>query len=212
VTQTELAKLLGCSKQNVSKHVAKGMPVDSEEEARRWLRNNVVSDSQINRGMIEQSVVTAPSEIDTVPQKIQDLAENAPIELPTEQKECREALKEIQVSRKLAFSNMVKLSASENKDGARRWAMVHQMLTSRQASLEKQLRDILERDSVTVLHSQATARFRKFLFTLKTICDAMPSALCAKANPSDRLLALRHLEEWRDKQLYKVLNNYEKHE
>ena len=88
--------------------------------------------------------------------------------------------------------------------------MVHQMLTSRQANLERQLRDILERDGVTVLYSEASGRFRKFLFTLKTICDAMPSALCAKVNPADRLLALRHLEEWRDKQLYKVLNNYDK--
>ena len=205
VTIRELASALGMSANGVHKMIRRGMPKTSVAEAHAWRKRNI----NLKTGApLEQPLPAAPAV--TPSQDEQEHAEEvaAASDIPTARKSCEDALRDAVTSRTLAKSMIVVSQRNGDYEAARRWMQTMQQLLHRQAALENQFRNLLERDGVTIQVPEAEARYRAVLLDIKTIVSAMPAALAAKVNPQDPVLAQKALEEWRDKTLFKSI--YEK--
>lgn len=86
--------------------------------------------------------------------------------------------------------------------------MTHSQLSQRQSNYEKQLRDCMERDGLTLSYGEAERIFRTILQDIRIIAMAMPSALAVRVNPADQHHAQQLLTEWVQKTLFKAI--YEK--
>ncbi len=217
----------------VHKFKNKGMPVSSVEEAAAWYKRNVghrrKESAKLTTGLTEplagfsteatepphDSASEEPESPGASPgnsgatravEAVKRAEAVAAAEvIPTDSESCREALKEARELRKFARQMVARCNQNGDMEMARRWTQTHQQLLARQAVLESQFRNLLDRDGETMPFSAAEARFRTVLQDLKMLAAAMPSALAAKVNPQDPLHAQKLLEEWRDKTLFKSL-------
>jgi hypothetical protein len=203
MTIRAVASALGMSANGVHKMVRRGMPTTSVEEAVAWRKRNVnlKTKAPLEQAMRSVPVSIAPSSED------QEMAEEVAklTEIPTRTKSCEDALRDAVTSRTLAKSMIVVSQGNGDYEAARRWMQTMQQLLHRQAALENQYRNLLERDGITIQVTEAEARYRGVLLDLKTIVSSMPAALAAKVNPQDPVLAQKALEEWRDKTLFKSI-------
>lgn len=205
MTIRELATQLGMSANGVHKMVKRGMPKTSVEEAIAWRKRNV---NQKTGAPLEQSFPPSAGPIPS--QEEQDHATEVASTkvIPTAGESCKDALSDAITSRTLAKRMIVVSQRNGDYEAARRWMQTMQQLLHRQAGLETQYRNLLERDGITIQVPDAESRYRTVLMDLKVIINAMPAALAVKVNPQDPVLAQRALEEWRDKTLFKSI--YEK--
>jgi hypothetical protein len=198
----ELAAALGMSANGAHKMIKRGMPKTSVEEALAWRKRNV----NLKTGApLEKAMPSAPASIPSKDEQEHAEEVAASSEIPTARKSCEDALRDAVTSRTLAKSMIVVSQRNGDYEAARRWMQTMQQLLHRQATLENQFRNLLERDGVTIQLPEAEARYRAVLLDIKTIVSAMPAALASKVNPQDPVLAQKALEEWRDKTLFKSI-------
>jgi hypothetical protein len=121
---------------------------------------------------------------------------------------CKEALQEARQLRKFAMAQAARWHQAQDAEQTRRWVMTHSQLSQRQSNYEKQLRDCMERDGLTLSYGEAERIFRTILQDIRIIAMAMPSALAVRVNPADQHHAQQLLTEWVQKTLFKAI--YEK--
>jgi hypothetical protein len=211
-TLKEIGTALKMSAPAVHKHKNNGMPVTSIEEAVAWHKRNVGYRRAASPALREESEPDEPDDgeqAEAVPLKVSAVKKAEAVAtaeaIPTDSESCREALKEARELRKFARQMVARCNANGDNEMSRRWTQTHQQLLARQAVLENQFRNLLERDGETIAMAAAEARFRTVLQDLKMLATAMPAAMAGKVNPQDPLHAQKLLEEWRDKTLFKSL-------
>jgi hypothetical protein len=213
-----LAAALGISVAGAHKAVLRGMPADNIEDARAWYRTNGrgklhMAPKRPRAGLPQPPPAPAPAAPpqpepppeDTEISRRAEEAADEPVKTFTDSDNCREALREQHLLRKHAASQASRLSRSGDVEASRRWHQTHQQYFGRVATYEKMMRDILDRDGVTMQFAEAQRTFRTVLQDVRTLAAAMPAAMAAKVNPGDPILAQKLLEEWRDKTLFKIL-------
>jgi hypothetical protein len=209
-TLKQIGDALGMSAPAVHKFKKKGMPINSVEEAVAWHKRNVgfrrseqiepAAEGGGDSDSVSTEAVVPPTE---AARRAEAVA--AADTIPTDSESCREALKEARELRKFARQMVARCNTNGDMEMARRWTQTHQQLLARQAVLESQFRNLLDRDGETISLAAAEGRFRIVLQDLKMLATSMPAALAAKVNPQDPLHAQKLLEEWRDKTLFKSL-------
>jgi hypothetical protein len=212
MTVRKLAAALGMTAAGAHKCIKRGMPSESIEAAQSWYRTNGrskhFSATKLTAAEAVASTITAPSQPPEVIDEMNRRAEESieePVKQQTDTDNCREALNEQRQLRKHAAAQVARLHHAGEIEASRRWAQTHQQYLSKQASYEKQLRDLMERDRRTMQVEDAERVFRSVLQDVRTIASAMPAAMAAKVNPTDPVLAQKLLEEWRDKTLFKAI-------
>jgi hypothetical protein len=212
MTVRKLAEALGISIAGTHKCIKRGMPAESIEAAQTWYRTNgrqkAFAPAKAHLLAAESSAITAPNQPQEVIEEMDRRAEESieqPVKQHTDTDNCREALNEQRQLRKHAAAQVARLHHSGDIEASRRWAQTHQQYLAKQVVYERQLRDLMERDRRTIQIEDAERLFRSVLQDVRTIAAAMPSALAAKVNPQDPVLAQKLLEEWRDKTLFKVI-------
>jgi hypothetical protein len=212
MTVRQLAEALGITAAGAHKCKKRGMPSDSIEAAQSWYRTNGrskhFSAAKLTAAEAIASAITAPAQppevIDAMNRRAEEAIEE-PVKQHTDTDNCREALNEQRQLRKHAAAQVARLHHAGEIEASRRWAQTHQQYLAKQTTYEKQLRDLMERDRRTMQVEDAERTFRSVLQDVRTIAAAMPSAMAAKVNPADPVLAQKLLEEWRDKTLFKVI-------
>jgi hypothetical protein len=221
MTIRALAEGLGISHPAVLKLTKKGMPVDSIEAAQEWRQRHI--GHRMRAGSLRVPQVTEPVAEDVqlpVPPPIEDpeaeertarrAEEVATIEseIVNGTESCRETLQQSRQLRKFAMAQVARWHQAQDAEQTRRWVMIHTQLSQRQSNYEKQLRDCMERDGLTLSYGEAERIFRTILQDIRVIAMAMPAALAVRVNPSDQHHAQQLLTEWVQKTLFKAI--YEK--
>lgn len=216
-TIRQLADALDLSVAGAHKCVKRGMPKNSIAAALSWYKINgrinqhqdKRADIALEAANIVASAITAPAQkqkdIEEMNRKVESTTE-ATVKQYNDHEHCREALNEQRQLRKHSAAQVARLHHSGDIEASRRWTQTHQQYFGRQAAYEKQVRDLMERDKITMRFEDAERAFREILQDVRTIATAMPSALAAKVNPQDPLLAQKLLEEWRDKTLFRSIH------
>jgi len=207
MTNRALGEALGISHAAVGKLKKRGMPSDSVDDAREWRRTRLNPNRRKNVPG-EPVATTALNNSSPSQEQVEQVSNET--ELQTDRKACREALQEAREMRRYARAMVGRSNQEGDPESARRWTTLHQQLLARQAPLEVRYRDLLARDRVTILYSEAEATFRNILQDIRVLSSSMPDALAAKVNPADPLHAKRILEEWRDKTLFKRIYGNQK--
>lgn len=221
MTIRALAEGLGISHPAVLKLTKKGMPVDSVEAAQEWRQRHIGHRQRAS--MLRAPVVTEPiaeevilpdpppSQDPEVEERIAQQAEQVATiesEIVNGTQSCRETLQQSRQLRKFAMAQVARWNQAQDAEQTRRWVMIHTQLSQRQSNYEKQLRDCIERDGLTLSYGEAERIFRTILQDIRVIAMAMPAALAVRVNPSDQHHAQQLLTEWVQKTLFKAI--YEK--
>lgn len=212
MTIRALATALGITAAGAHKCAKRGMPTDSVEAALSWYRVNGrvrgVGAIKPEQASAIANAITAPAQraevIEEMNRKAEQLSDD-PIKQHTDTDNCREALNEQRQLRKHAAAQVARLHHSGDIEASRRWAQTHQQYLAKQVVYERQLRDLMERDKLTIRVDDAERAYRSVLQDVRTIASSMPCALAGKVNPNDPVLAQKLLEEWRDKTLFKTI-------
>lgn len=221
MTIRALAEGLGISHPAVVKLLKKGMPKDSVEAAQEWRQRHIghrmragsLPTPQVtNLDTAEAELpppppITSPEEQERTAQRAEEVA-TIESEIVNGTQSCRESLQESRQLRKFAIAQVARWHQAQDAEQTRRWVMTHTQLSQRQSNYEKQLRDCMERDGLTLSYGEAERIFRSILQDIRVIAMAMPAALAVRVNPADQQHAQQLLTEWVQKTLFKAI--YEK--
>lgn len=199
LTQAKLSRLWGVSPTAVHKLVARGMPLDSIQAAESWRDNNSNPD-KVQGGKAADKARPKPETPEATERKASQRRQAATVE------EAERYLSEVEELRNFAKENAETLWQQGLIDDSRKWLTVHQGIAKQYPSLHSQVLKLREAHRITITTEAAQTVFVGFLMRLRGLLDTMPSALAAKANPSDPEHAREQLERWRDESLFKVLS------
>ena len=181
IRQVELVEKWGLSKAMISGMVKKGMPLTSESDAMKWRLQN------------QQAVFRKgpPLSQEESPEKeSQDSSNDDLSALNTLGRLLRAQRMEV-----AAFRLMVKASKENNPIATR--AAIHAYRDAqrvvRQAEIDHHEEQAHLRQTLPTIEVQE--KYTKYLGGIRQLLDAMPSSICARANPSDPECAKQAIED-----------------
>ena len=181
IRQVELVEKWGLSKGMVSMMVKKGMPLTSEADAMKWRLQN--QQASFRKG--------PPLSQEESPEKeSQDSSNDDLSALNTLGRLLRAQRMEV-----AAFRLMVKASKENNPIATR--AAIHAYRDAqrvvRQAEIDHHEEQAHLRQTLPTIEVQE--KYTKYLGGIRQLLDAMPSSICARANPSDPECAKQAIED-----------------
>jgi len=181
IRQVELVEKWGLSKAMISGMVKKGMPLTSESDAMKWRLQN--QQASFRKG--------PPLSQDESPEKeSQDSSNDDLSALNTLGRLLRAQRMEV-----AAFRLMVKASKENNPIATR--AAIHAYRDAqrvvRQAEIDHHEEQAHLRQTLPTIEVQE--KYTKYLGGIRQLLDAMPSSICARANPSDPECAKQAIED-----------------
>ena len=181
IRQVELVEKWGLSKAMISGMVKKGMPLTSEADAMKWRLQN------------QQAVFRKgpPLSQDESPEKESQEPSNEDLSaLNTFGRKLRAERMEV-----AAFRLMVKASKENNPIATR--AAIHAYRDAqrvvRQSEIDHHEEQAHLRQILPTIEVQE--KYTKYLGGIRQLLDAMPSSICARANPSDPECAKQAIED-----------------
>ena len=182
IRQVELVEKWGLSKAMISGMVKKGMPLTSEADAMKWRLQN------------QQAVFRKgpPLSQDESPEKeSQDISNEDLASLNTLGRKLRAERMEV-----AAFRLMVKASNDKNPIATR--AAIHAYRDAQRVVRQAEIDHNEEQARVrqTLSTGEVQEKYIKHIGSLRSLLDAMPSAVCARANPSDPECAKQAIEDY----------------
>lgn len=181
IRQVELVEKWGLSKAMISMMVKRGMPLTSESDAMKWRLQN--QQASFRKG--------PPLSQDESPEKeSQDSSNDDLSALNTLGRLLRAQRMEV-----AAFRLMVKASKENNPIATR--AAIHAYRDAqrvvRQAEIDHHEEQAHLRQTLPTIEVQE--KYTKYLGGIRQLLDAMPSSICARANPSDPECAKQAIED-----------------
>ena len=181
IRQVELVEKWGLSKAMISGMVKKGMPLTSESDAMKWRLQN--QQASFRKG--------PPLSQEESPEKeSQDSSNDDLSALNTLGRLLRAQRMEV-----AAFRLMVKASKENNPIATR--AAIHAYRDAqrvvRQAEIDHHEEQAHLRQTLPTIEVQE--KYTKYLGGIRQLLDAMPSSICARANPSDPECAKQAIED-----------------
>ena len=181
IRQVDLVEKWGLSKAMISGMVKKGMPLTSESDAMKWRLQN--QQASFRKG--------PPLSQDESPEKeSQDSSNDDLSALNTLGRLLRAQRMEV-----AAFRLMVKASKENNPIATR--AAIHAYRDAqrvvRQAEIDHHEEQAHLRQTLPTIEVQE--KYTKYLGGIRQLLDAMPSSICARANPSDPECAKQAIED-----------------
>lgn len=181
IRQVELVEKWGLSKAMISMMVKKGMPLTSESDAMKWRLQN--QQASFRKG--------PPLSQDESPEKESQDSSNEDLSaLNTLGRLLRAQRMEV-----AAFRLMVKASKENNPIATR--AAIHAYRDAqrvvRQAEIDHHEEQAHLRQTLPTIEVQE--KYTKYLGGIRQLLDAMPSSICARANPSDPECAKQAIED-----------------
>ena len=181
IRQVELVEKWGLSKAMISMMVKRGMPLTSESDAMKWRLQN--QQASFRKG--------PPLSQDESPEKeSQDSFNDDLSALNTLGRLLRAQRMEV-----AAFRLMVKASKENNPIATR--AAIHAYRDAqrvvRQAEIDHHEEQAHLRQTLPLAEVQE--KYQKYLGGIRQLLDAMPSSICARANPSDPECAKQAIED-----------------
>jgi hypothetical protein len=179
--QVELAEKWGISKGQISKMVRAGMPLSSEAEAMRWRLANQKSSARIPPPLQPETQQESES---------QDTSNEDFSALNTLGRLLRAQRMEVAAFRLLARS------AKEGNTIATR-AAIHAYERAQKVVRQAEIDHANEQAHLrqTLPASEVQEKYQKYLGGIRQLLDAMPSSICARANPSDPECAKQAIED-----------------
>ena len=181
IRQVELVEKWGLSKAMISGMVKKGMPLTSESDAMKWRLQN------------QQAVFRKGpplSQDESQEKESQDSSNDDLSALNTLGRLLRAQRMEV-----AAFRLMVKASKENNPIATR--AAIHAYRDAqrvvRQAEIDHHEEQAHLRQTLPTIEVQE--KYTKYLGGIRQLLDAMPSSICARANPSDPECAKQAIED-----------------
>ncbi len=180
IMQTELVEKWGMSKGQISKMVARGMPLTSEADAMRWRMEN------------QQAIARTPPPLkpESEEPESQSISDEDLSALNTLGRLLRAQRMEV-----AAFRLMVRAAKESNPIATR--AAIHAYERAqkvvRQAEIDHNEEQAHLRQTLSADEVQET--FTKYLGGIRALLDAMPSSICSRANPSDPECAKQAVED-----------------
>jgi len=181
ITQKELREKWGIDAGQLSRMVKRGMPLTSESDAQRWRLANQkrVSKSQIAR---------TPSPIYSEPSK----------ELDAESYKSKTSLGRLNRAKQaevVAYSLVVTAANSKNPVAMRSAVQGWGEAKKRVAEAEMEHARWEEVSRVTVRMGEVQEWITKWHGAIRSLLDALPSSLAARANPSDPECAKQAIQD-----------------
>jgi hypothetical protein len=181
ITQKELREKWGIDAGQLSRMVKRGMPLTSEPDAQRWRLANQkrVSKSQIAR---------TPSPISSEPSK----------ELDAESYKSKTSLGRLNRAKQaevVAYSLVVTAANSKNPVAMRAAVQGWGEAKKRVAEAEMEHARWEEVSRVTVRMGEVQEWITKWHGAIRSLLDALPSSLAARANPSDPECAKQAIQD-----------------
>lgn len=181
IRQVELVEKWGLSKGMISMMVKKGMPLTSESDAMKWRLQN--QQASFRKG-------PPLSQDESSEKESQDISNEDLSALNTFGRKLRAERMEV-----AAFRLMVKASKENNPIATR--AAIHAYRDAqrvvRQAEIDNHEEQAHLRQTLPLAEVQE--KYQKYLGGIRQLLDAMPSSICARANPSDPECAKQAIED-----------------
>ena len=181
IRQVELVEKWGLSKAMISGMVKKGMPLTSEADAMKWRLQN--QQASFRKG-------PPLSQDESQEKESQDSSNDDLSALNTLGRLLRAQRMEV-----AAFRLMVKASKENNPIATR--AAIHAYRDAqrvvRQAEIDHHEEQAHLRQTLPTIEVQE--KYTKYLGGIRQLLDAMPSSICARANPSDPECAKQAIED-----------------
>lgn len=181
IRQVELVEKWGLSKAMISGMVKKGMPLTSESDAMKWRLQN--QQASFRKG-------PPLSQDESQEKESQDSSNDDLSALNTLGRLLRAQRMEV-----AAFRLMVKASKENNPIATR--AAIHAYRDAqrvvRQAEIDHHEEQAHLRQTLPTIEVQE--KYTKYLGGIRQLLDAMPSSICARANPSDPECAKQAIED-----------------
>ena len=178
IKQKELCDKWGMDRGQLSRMVKRGMPLTSEADALRWRMENQKA-SPRSAPPLRKDDSESP-----------DLSDDDYKAITTLGRLLRAQRMEI-----VAFNQMVKAGRQENPIQTR--AAIHAYERAqkavRQAELDHHAEQAHLRQTLPTIEVQE--KYTKYLGGIRQLLDAMPSSICARANPSDPECAKQAIED-----------------
>ena len=181
IKQVELVEKWGLSKAMISGMVKKGMPLTSESDAMKWRLQN--QQASFRKG--------PPLSQDESPEKeSQDSSNDDLSALNTLGRLLRAQRMEV-----AAFRLMVKASNDKNPIATR--AAIHAYRDAQRVVRQAEIDHHEEQSHLrqTLPTAVVQEKYQKYLGGIRQLLDAMPSSICARANPSDPECAKQAVED-----------------
>ena len=181
IRQVELVGKWGLSKAMISGMVKRGMPLTSESDAMKWRLQN--QQASFRKG--------PPLSKDESPEKeSQDSSNDDLSALNTLGRLLRAQRMEV-----AAFRLMVKASKENNPIATR--AAIHAYRDAQRVVRQAEIDHHEEQSHLrqTLPTAEVQEKYQKYLGGIRQLLDAMPSSICARANPSDPECAKQAIED-----------------
>ena len=180
IRQTELVEKWGMSKGQISKMVARGMPLTSEADAMRWRMDN------------QQAIARVPPPLkpESEESESQSISDEDLSSLNTLGRLLRAQRMEV-----AAFRLMVRATKEGNTIATRAALHAYEKAQKvvRQAEIDHAQEQAHLRQTLSLGEVQET--FSKYLGGIRALLDAMPSSICSRANPSDPECSKQAIED-----------------
>jgi hypothetical protein len=176
--QSELAKAWGMSKGQISKYVKAGMPLTSESAAQQWRRDN---QKNVTKGLLAEVRQEARLEV-----KVESPEGNHPAKEVYERARTAE-----RKSYELMNSQVDAKSFIQARAAIAQYNECIKALNNAAEGFRQEQAHLRQ----TLSTAEVKEKYIKHIGSLRSLLDAMPSSLCARANPSDPECAKQALEE-----------------
>jgi pyocin large subunit-like protein len=181
IKQKELCEKWAMDAGQISRMVKRGMPLTSEADATKWRLANQ-----------QKSFRKAPplSQDESSEKESQDISNEDLAAISTLGRKLRAERMEV-----AAFRLMVKASKENNPIATR--AAIHAYRDAQRVVRQAELDHHDEQAHLrqTLPASEVQEKYQKYLGGIRQLLDAMPSSICARANPSDPECAKQAIED-----------------
>lgn len=185
MNQKDLAEKLGLSKGRVSALIKEGMPSNSLAAAIEWRIKNQKKPSR--------SLPILAGDVDFI--KNVEEEKRQPINISAEEEDSLARLLRSKNAEKIAFGLLVQATKEKNALAMKNCVMGLAMAQKRvhEAQIEHLNEKARLRQTLSAVEVQE--KYTKYLGGIRQLLDAMPSSICARANPSDPECAKQAIED-----------------
>lgn len=185
MNQKDLAEKLGLSKGRVSALIKEGMPSNSLAAAIEWRIKNQKKPSR--------SLPILAGDVDFI--KNAEEEKRQPINISAEEEDSLARLLRSKNAEKIAFGLLVQATKEKNALAMKNCVMGLAMAQKRvhEAQIEHLNEKARLRQTLSAVEVQE--KYTKYLGGIRQLLDAMPSSICARANPSDPECAKQAIED-----------------
>jgi hypothetical protein len=194
MTQSELSRRWGVSKQAIGAMVQRGMPMTNIKAAEEWRA------ARPRASKAKRQASVKPPALAVMEAKVVDGLE------PVGTIEEAEAyLRTLKANMGIAERTSEQLRKAELFEDARRWLSVHAALAKQYPALHRQVVNLRKEHKVTVKCEDAQRAFTGFLMRFRNHIERMPAALSGRVAPHDPDHAFGELTRWVDG-VFKVMS------